>query len=98
MTVYVMAQLKFTDRAAYDRYQSRFFGVFSRFQGTLLVADEAPLVVEGEWPRDKVVLMSFPDQGAYRAFAESPEYQEISRDRKAGADAVVLLLRGLRPS
>ena len=62
------------------------------------LADEAPQVVQGEWPCDKVVLMSFPDQGAYRAFAESPEYQEISRDRKAGADAVVLLLRGFRPS
>ena len=98
MTVYVLAQLKFTDRSAYDRYQSRFFGVFSRFKGTLLVADEAPQVVEGEWPRDKVVLMSFPDHAAYRAFAESPEYEEISRDRKAGAEAVVLLLRGLRPS
>jgi uncharacterized protein (DUF1330 family) len=98
MTVYVMAQLKFTDRSAYDRYQSRFFGVFSRFKGTLLAADEAPQVVEGDWPLDKVVLMSFPDQAAYRAFAESAAYEEISRDRKAGADAVVLLLRGVRPS
>ncbi len=65
MTVYVMAQLKFTDRAAYDRYQARFFGVFSQFEGTLLAADEQPLVVEGEWQRDKVVLMSFPHAEAY---------------------------------
>lgn len=98
MTVYVMAQLKFTDRNAYDRYQARFFGVFSRFKGTLLAADESPQVVEGDWPRDKVVLMSFPDHAAYRAFAESPQYEEISRDRRAGADAVVLVVRGLTPS
>lgn len=96
MTVYVMAQLKFTDRSAYDRYQARFFGVFSRFKGTLLAADDAPQVVEGEWLRDKVVLMSFPDHAAYREFAESPAYEEISRDRKAGADAIVLVLRGVR--
>ena len=28
MTVYVIGQLKFTDRAAYDRYAARFRGVF----------------------------------------------------------------------
>ena len=27
MTVYVIVQLKMIDRAAYDRYQARFFGV-----------------------------------------------------------------------
>jgi uncharacterized protein (DUF1330 family) len=33
MTVYVIVQLKMTDRAAYDRYQARFFEVFRRFSG-----------------------------------------------------------------
>lgn len=28
MTVYAIAQLKMTDRAAYDRYQAGFFDVF----------------------------------------------------------------------
>lgn len=36
MTVYAIAQLKFTDRAAYDRYQARFLDVFRRHRGTLL--------------------------------------------------------------
>ena len=44
--------------------------------------------------RDKLVLMSFPDDAAYRAWADSPEYQEISKDRKAGAPAIVLLAKG----
>ena len=65
MTVYVIAQLKMTDRAAYDRYQARFFDVFRKFNGRLLSADESPSVVEGDWNRDKLVLMSFPDEAAY---------------------------------
>ena len=32
MTVYVIVQLKMTDRAAYDRYQARFFDVFKKFK------------------------------------------------------------------
>jgi hypothetical protein len=30
MSVYIIAQLKFTRRELYDRYQSRFTGVFSK--------------------------------------------------------------------
>jgi uncharacterized protein (DUF1330 family) len=95
VTVYAIAQLRFTDRAAYDRYQVRFMDVLRHHRGTLLAADESPQVVEGKWDLDKVVLMSFPDEAAFRLWSESPDYQEISRDRHAGADTVVLLAKGL---
>ena len=95
MSVYVIAQLKFTRRELYNRYQSRFAGVFVNFEGKLLVADERPIVLEGNWQRDKVVIMEFPDENRARQFLESPEYQAIAVDRKAGADGLVLMLRGL---
>jgi uncharacterized protein (DUF1330 family) len=97
MTVYVIVQLKMTDRAAYDRYQGRFFDVFKKFSGRLLSADEKPTVLEGHWDRDKLVLMSFPDDAAFRAWANSPEYLEISKDRKVGAEGILLLAKGFTP-
>ncbi len=96
MTVYAIAQLRFTDRAAYDRYQARFMEVFRRHPGTLLAADESPRVVEGQWDREKLVLMSFPDETAFHAFVQSPEYEDIAKDRRAGADTVVVLVQGLQ--
>lgn len=96
MTVYAIAQLKFTDRDAYNRYQAAFMEIFQRYSGTLLVADEAPQVVEGEWDRDKVVLMSFPDEASFREWAESPDYQRISEDRRAGAETAVVLVQAIR--
>lgn len=98
LTVYAIVQLKMTDRAAYDRYQARFFDVFKKFSGRLLSADENPAVLEGEWDRDKLVLMSFPDEAAFHVWANSPEYLEIATDRKAGAQAIVLLARGFAPT
>ena len=95
MSVYAIAQLKITDRAAYDRYQAKFMGVMKRFRGRVLAADERPQVIEGEWKRDKVVLLSFQDEQAFLEWADSPEYQEISKDRKAGSEAVVLLVQGI---
>jgi uncharacterized protein (DUF1330 family) len=95
MTVYVVAQLSFTDRAAYRRYQERFMGVMNRYKGRLLAADENPLILEGRWDRDKLVLMSFPDAAAYREWGESADYQDIAKDRRSGATAVVLLVKGI---
>ena len=96
MTVYIVAQLKFTRREIYDRYQARFAEVFAKFNGRLLVADEQVEVFEGDWPRDKIVILEFPDKGSALAFQNSAEYRAIAVDRKAGADAVVLMARGLR--
>ena len=97
MTVYVIVQLKMIDRAAYDRYQARFFEVFKKFKGRLLSADDNPAILEGAWDRDRLVLMSFPDDAAFHAWADSPEYLEIADDRKAGAQGVVLLAKGFAP-
>jgi uncharacterized protein (DUF1330 family) len=94
MTVYTIAQLKFTDIGAYRRYQKAFPAVFAKFNAKVLAADEAPRVLEGEWPRDKVVILAFPDEAEAQRFNASPEYAEIAKDRKAGADAVVLMVRG----
>ncbi|MGH6951933.1 MAG: DUF1330 domain-containing protein [Vitreimonas sp.] len=95
MTVYALAQLRIHDRERYGRYMSRFMPVLQKYNGRLLAADESPRVLEGQWwDRNKVVLMAFDDTDAFRAWAESPEYAEIAEDRKAGADAVVLLIKG----
>jgi uncharacterized protein (DUF1330 family) len=94
MTVYIIAQLKFTRREIYDRYQARFADVFRKFKGKLLVAEEKPLVLEGAFERDKVVVLEFPDKDQAIEFQNSPEYAEISVDRKAGANAVVVMVRG----
>lgn len=97
MPVYTIAQLKFTDIDAYRRYQKAFPAVFARFKGKVVVADESPRVLEGEWPRDKVVILSFPDEAEAQRFATDTEYREISKDRKAGTDGVVLLVKGFEP-
>ena len=97
MTVYSIAQLTFTDIDAYRRYQKAFPAVFAKFNATVLVADEAPVVIEGEWPCDKVVILAFPDEAEARRFGASPEYQAIARDRKSGADAVVIMAKGIEP-
>ncbi|MBA3241453.1 MAG: DUF1330 domain-containing protein [Acidobacteria bacterium] len=95
MSVYVVGQISITDRERYDRYKNAFMDVLRQFGGTLLAADEAPLLIEGRCDYEKFVLFSFDDQTAFCRWMESPEYQRISIDRKAGSTGVILLIRGL---
>ncbi|MBA9004173.1 DUF1330 domain-containing protein [Thermomonospora cellulosilytica] len=95
MTVYALAQISIHDRGRYDAYVARFMEVFVKYGGRLLAVDEQPEVIEGEWPYDKVILMSFQDREAFEAWAYSPEYQEISKDRVAATTGVVILAKGL---
>ena len=95
MTVYAIAQISIHDRATYNRYAARFMPVLSQFGGTLLAADERPEVIEGEWRREKVVLISFPDRERLDAWVNSPQYKEISRDRQASTHGEVILVHGM---
>ena len=95
MTAYVLAQLNFTNVESYRRYQGRFIEVFAQSGARLLCADESPTLLEGDWMGDKVVLMEFSDETSALQWLQSPAYQAISEDRKAGANTVALLLKGL---
>ena len=95
MSVYALAQIAIHDRARYDRYVSQFMRVLGGFEGRLLAADEAPTVLEGTWAYEKVILIEFPDRGAFERWANSPEYLEIARDRVAATTGCVLLVSGV---
>ncbi|GAA6154636.1 DUF1330 domain-containing protein [Pyruvatibacter sp.] len=98
MTVYAIVSICIHDRPTYDRYASRFFEVFSKFDGRLLVSDEHPELLMGDWPYDKLIMMSFPDADAYYAWAHSPEYLEIAKDREAATVGTGVLVKGLAPA
>jgi len=98
MSCYVLAQLTFKDLPTYRRYQAEFPTVMRQFKGRLLVADEAPRELEGNWHADKVVLIWFPHEAAYCEWAASAAYQRIAVDRIAGAETRSMLLRGLADS
>lgn len=95
MTCYVMARVAIRDRARYDRYAAGFMPVLQQYGGRLLVSDEQPEVLEGDWDGRKLVLLAFPDRAAARRWADSPEYRKIAEDRIAGADAIAVLAQGM---
>ncbi len=96
MSVYVIGELAIHDRDRYDRYAARFLDALAGTGGRLLAADESPMVVEGAWSGDKVVLIEFPDHASYERWATSDAYREIAVDRIAATSGHVLLVTGAR--
>jgi len=95
MAVYVVAQITIHDRSRYERYVAKFMPTLKPYQGRLLAADEHPTVTEGEWPRDKIILIQFPDATLAKAWGESEAYKAIAVDRLAATDGVVLTVQGI---
>lgn len=95
MTVYLTVQLKIKDQEAYQRYSEGFLPVFLKFKGTILAADFDPEVIDGEWDKDRIVILSFPDKGAMMEWLTSDDYQVLAADRAAGADSIALIVQGI---
>ena len=94
MSAYVIGQISIRDKTQYGTYVNAFSDVFAKFNGRVLSSDENPQLLEGDWMGDKIVLMEFPTEGDALEWLNSPEYQEISKDRKASADTMALMLKG----
>jgi uncharacterized protein (DUF1330 family) len=97
MKVYVIAQLTIRDRERYARYVEGFLPILEKYKGQLLAVDDGAEVLEGAWGHQRVVLMVFDERHDFERWSTSDEYREISQDRLASTDAVVLLVHGLPP-
>lgn len=95
MTIYAVVQVKIKDREAYGRYAEGFMDVFEKFDGRILAADFKPTVFDGDWDKDRIVIMEFPDEAAFMAWANSDEYKEIAKHRIEGADITAVLAKGI---
>ena len=95
MTVYILSRLTITDRTEYDKYESQFEEIFSKFDGKLLSVDEEPLVIAGEWEATRSVLIEFPSKESAFAWMQSDDYQAISKHRNAGSTLSSIMVKAL---
>ena len=95
MSVYAIALINISDRTGYAVYEQGFMDIFSRFRGRLLAVDEAPVVMEGEWPHTRTVLLEFPDQAELDRWYHSDAYQALATHRFASSHGMVAVIKAL---
>jgi uncharacterized protein (DUF1330 family) len=94
MTHYLIARLDINDREEYSKYEAGFMEIFNQYDGKMLSVDEAPKLLEGEWPVTRTVLVEFPSEASAMAWYQSEAYQTLAQHRFASSDGNVVLLKG----
>ena len=93
MTHYLIARIDINDREEYSKYEAGFMEIFSQYDGKMLSVDEAPKLIEGEWPVTRTVLIEFPSEESAMAWYQSDTYQTLAQHRFASSDGNVVLLK-----
>ncbi|GLR68743.1 hypothetical protein GCM10010909_34250 [Acidocella aquatica] len=95
MPCYVAGQLNVHDWELYNKYIAAFVELFPGYDGRALAADNAPSVIEGEWPFSRFALLEFRDRAEAERWYHSPEYQDaIKNFRWPAASGSLLFIEG----
>lgn len=95
MPVYAVAQGRIEDRKRLDEYVARALPTIASHGGRVLGFDEAPEVVEGSIALPRTVILEFDSREQFRAWYDSPEYQEILPMRLESAPGSFILVEGI---
>ena len=97
--VYMIANLVVTDADEYRIYEQGFFPILKRHGGQFVTFDDSSVTLEGEAPPPgRIVIFQFPSEEAAQNWFGDPDYQELSKHRRAGAALQFLtLVHGLPP-
>jgi uncharacterized protein (DUF1330 family) len=94
MSAYIIALIEIHDRDEYNKYQAGFREIFSTYSGEILVVEEAPTLLEGEWPHTRTVVLRFPDAHEAKRWYDSEQYQALAQYRFRASRANVILAEG----
>ena len=93
MSCYIIAQIMINDREEYRVYEEGFDEIFEKYKGIVVAIDENPVVLEGEWPYIRTVLIRFPNEEEAKRWYESPEYQKLAEHRRRASTGNIVLIK-----
>jgi uncharacterized protein (DUF1330 family) len=98
MSVYVIVQGRVENQGLLDQYLAKAGSTIKSHQGRTIAFDDHPEVVEGKIEQPRTVIVEFPSMAAFRAWYDSPEYQEILPLRLNSTPGTLIVAKGFPPS
>ncbi len=97
--VFIVVNLKVTEKDAYRTYEKGFFPILKRYDGQFVTYDDNAFTFEGDEPREgRMIIFQFPSEEQAKAWYADEEYQALSDHRRAGTKLEFLtMVRGLPP-
>jgi uncharacterized protein (DUF1330 family) len=82
------------DPAIYQSYVEKAVRTIHEAGGRIIVADDSPTILEGEWHGSRTVVLEFDSSEAARGWYDSGEYQAIVGLRRAAAESNAVIVSG----
>ena len=95
MAAYVIAQIEVTDPEAFEAYRQQVPSVIEQYGGEYVVRGGAMEVLEGDWPRPRVVVLKFPSMDQARAWHASSEYEGPKALRRSASKGSMIVVEGV---
>ena len=92
MAAFVISRFKVTDPERMQQYSSQAVPMAQSYGGSYLVKSDAVEALDGSYDGRRLVIMHFPDIERFRAFWNSPEYQELRKIRLEATEGDVWLI------
>jgi len=96
MSVYLVARGRIADQLMHDEYVSKALPTIPE-SARILSVDVASEVVEGDTADHRTVIIEFPSREDFRAWYDSPAYQEILPLRLASVPGSLAVVDGFVP-
>lgn len=94
MKAYVVYQAEILDTDKYETYKAAAAPNIASAGGRYLVRGGDPVVLEGDPPASRTVILEFPSRKSATEWFQGDDYQAIRELRRGAANASVLLVDG----
>ena len=95
MPAYVIFQEDIHDNAAFETYKKMSPASIQKFGGSFVVRGGPIEILEGEFDRERVVVIAFSDSGTARDWYNSTDYAEAKALRKQISSGAAIIVEGL---
>lgn len=94
MKAYLVSFIDVHDDAAYQKYIERAPQTIVLYGGQYVARNGTKHAIEGELPKNRVVLMEFPSVEKAKEWYNSAEYQEVVKIRHSASTGKMFIIEG----
>ncbi|KQV58370.1 MULTISPECIES: DUF1330 domain-containing protein [unclassified Caulobacter] len=94
MTAYFVLDLTIRDFRGFAPYMAAIPAFIEKHGGRYIVQGAEPLVMEGDWTPERVVVIEFPSRENAEAFLNDPERQDLFAIRHRTTTSKLILVDG----
>lgn len=94
MKAYLVLDLSVNDFGGFRRYIAEIPAFIAKHSGQYIVQGAQPILLEGDWKPERLVVIEFPERTKAEAFLNDPDIQDLFKVRHATTTSKLVLVEG----